>query len=134
MGVRQYSETVGRFTTQDPLGFSSNSDNFYECVANNSMVNIDPTGLMTNLTCLNRVQNFLLDAKNAKSYADLVTLSLKIPKLYSTCECEIKNSHTVKSAYEQALQIIKAAGISVADVFMIFPINVYNQQCCPNMI
>ena len=50
MGVRQYSEKVGRFTTQDPIGFKSDSSNFFEYVQNNPLINIDLTGLWTYAT------------------------------------------------------------------------------------
>jgi uncharacterized protein RhaS with RHS repeats len=45
MGVRQYSETVGRFTKQDPIGFSSGVLNIYRFVINNPNKYNDPTGL-----------------------------------------------------------------------------------------
>jgi RHS repeat-associated protein len=44
MGVRQYSETVGRFTTSDPLGYKAGDVNFYRYVKNRCLVYIDPTG------------------------------------------------------------------------------------------
>jgi RHS repeat-associated protein len=46
MGVRQYSETVGRFTTQDPLGRRTGDLNFYRYVWNSPEVLVDPTGLI----------------------------------------------------------------------------------------
>jgi RHS repeat-associated protein len=43
MGVRQYSETVGRFTTQDPIGFKD-AVNRYAYTQNNTLARIDPSG------------------------------------------------------------------------------------------
>jgi RHS repeat-associated protein len=44
MGVRQYSETTGRFTTQDPLGYKAGDTNIYRYVKNMCLMYIDPTG------------------------------------------------------------------------------------------
>jgi RHS repeat-associated protein len=44
MGVRQYSETVGRFTTQDPLGMKGGL-NYYKYAQNNSLKLMDANGL-----------------------------------------------------------------------------------------
>jgi RHS repeat-associated protein len=45
MGVRQYSEATGRFTTQDPIGLRAGDLNFYRYSRNNPAKIIDPTGL-----------------------------------------------------------------------------------------
>jgi RHS repeat-associated protein len=44
MGVRQYSEIVGRFTTQDPIGRDSGQNNIYIYSNNNPALFLDPTG------------------------------------------------------------------------------------------
>jgi len=45
MGMRQYSEKVGRFTTQDPMGTGSDDKNLYRYVRNAPENYFDPTGL-----------------------------------------------------------------------------------------
>jgi RHS repeat-associated protein len=50
MGVRQYSEKVGRFTTRDPLGFEAGDKNFYRYVSNRPEVLVDARGLFA--TCI----------------------------------------------------------------------------------
>jgi RHS repeat-associated protein len=45
MGVRQYSETVGRFTTQDPIGRKGSGTNLFRYVTNRPLYNVDPKGL-----------------------------------------------------------------------------------------
>jgi RHS repeat-associated protein len=45
MGVRQYSEKVGRFTTQDPMGFKATGFNFYRYALNDPLNYVDSTGL-----------------------------------------------------------------------------------------
>ena len=44
MGVRTYDASLGRFLSQDPIGFSSDSD-FYRYAMNNPVNKIDPSGL-----------------------------------------------------------------------------------------
>jgi RHS repeat-associated protein len=46
MGVRQYGETAGRFTTRDPLGFEGKDVNLFRYVANSVLNKIDPSGLI----------------------------------------------------------------------------------------
>lgn len=40
-----YAPIVGRFTTEDPIGFDSGDSNFYRYVGNNPLVETDPSGL-----------------------------------------------------------------------------------------
>jgi uncharacterized protein RhaS with RHS repeats len=54
MGVRQYSETVGRFTTQDPLGMKGGL-NYYCYVNNNPLISIDLTGLAGTLIIISQL-------------------------------------------------------------------------------
>ncbi|OWK38392.1 RHS repeat-associated core domain-containing protein [Fimbriiglobus ruber] len=42
---RWYSETLGRWTTTDPLGFEGGDNNFYRAFANNTLTNADSSGL-----------------------------------------------------------------------------------------
>jgi RHS repeat-associated protein len=44
MGVRQYSEGTGRFTTQDPLGYGAGDVNLFRYSANGPLHLVDPTG------------------------------------------------------------------------------------------
>jgi RHS repeat-associated protein len=44
MGVRQYSENTGRFTSQDPLLYKAHDLNFYHYAANNPHEFFDPDG------------------------------------------------------------------------------------------
>jgi RHS repeat-associated protein len=55
MGVRMYDAGVGRFTTQDPIGFRSGDLNLYRYVRNNSVNMIDPLGLL----CPSNVKEYL---------------------------------------------------------------------------
>ncbi len=43
--ARYYGPTTGRFISEDPAGFSSDSLNFYDYVSNNPIVFSDPSGL-----------------------------------------------------------------------------------------
>jgi RHS repeat-associated protein len=43
--ARYYDENSGRFLSEDPAGFSSDSLNFYDYVSNNPLVFSDPSGL-----------------------------------------------------------------------------------------
>jgi RHS repeat-associated protein len=43
--ARYYDPTTGRFPSEDPAGFSSDSLNFYDYVSNNPLVFSDPSGL-----------------------------------------------------------------------------------------
>jgi RHS repeat-associated protein len=43
--ARYYDPKVGRFLSEDPIGFDSRDPNFYEYVRNNPVNMIDPTGL-----------------------------------------------------------------------------------------
>jgi uncharacterized protein RhaS with RHS repeats len=43
--ARYYDPTVGKFLSEDPLGFVGRSSNFYEYVYNNPFVFTDPAGL-----------------------------------------------------------------------------------------
>jgi len=43
--ARYYDSTIGRFISEDPAGFSSDTLNFYDYVSNNPLVLSDPSGL-----------------------------------------------------------------------------------------
>jgi uncharacterized protein RhaS with RHS repeats len=43
--ARYYDPTIGRFISEDPIGFESGQDNFYVYVGNSPIKNFDPTGL-----------------------------------------------------------------------------------------
>lgn len=43
--ARYYDPVTGRFISEDPAGFSSDTLNFYDYVSNNSLVFTDPSGL-----------------------------------------------------------------------------------------
>jgi hypothetical protein len=45
MGVRQYNSQIGRFTTQDPLGFDGEDFNFFRYAKNNPLRFTDSWGL-----------------------------------------------------------------------------------------
>jgi RHS repeat-associated protein len=45
--ARYYDPTIGRFISEDPLGFSSGGENFYVYTENNSIGFKDPLGLYT---------------------------------------------------------------------------------------
>jgi RHS repeat-associated protein len=45
MKARYYDSEVGRFISEDPLGFNGGSLNLYEYAANNPIMFMDPTGL-----------------------------------------------------------------------------------------
>ena len=47
MRARFYDSEVGRFLTEDPLGFEGGDWNVYEYVAGNPIIDIDPGGLVT---------------------------------------------------------------------------------------
>jgi RHS repeat-associated protein len=42
--ARYYDPTMGRFLSEDPIGFSSDTSNFYDYVSNNPLVFNDPSG------------------------------------------------------------------------------------------
>lgn len=43
--ARNYNPSVGRFLTEDPIGFGGGDVNLYRFVRNNSVRHTDPTGL-----------------------------------------------------------------------------------------
>ncbi|HEV8379778.1 MAG TPA: RHS repeat-associated core domain-containing protein [Tepidisphaeraceae bacterium] len=45
--ARYYDPKVGRFISQDPIGFEGGDANLYRYVGNNSVNEVDPTGLIT---------------------------------------------------------------------------------------
>ena len=45
MKARYYDPEVGRFISEDPIGFEGGDVNFYAYVANNPINNVDPSGL-----------------------------------------------------------------------------------------
>lgn len=45
MGARYYDSNVGRFISEDPIGFAGGTVNLYEYVGNNPVNSIDPEGL-----------------------------------------------------------------------------------------
>src|SRR5205823_3703960 len=44
--ARYYDPYIGRWTSQDPIGFQAGDSNLYRYVANRSMAQVDPSGLM----------------------------------------------------------------------------------------
>ena len=43
--ARYYDPAAGRFLSEDPIGFDSGQNNFYDYVGNSPVLNFDPTGL-----------------------------------------------------------------------------------------
>src|SRR5205823_1808933 len=46
LGLRWYDPTLGRFITQDPIGFAAGSLNLYSYAGNNSTNSKDPSGML----------------------------------------------------------------------------------------
>jgi RHS repeat-associated protein len=65
MGVRMYDAGVGRFTSQDPLGFQAGDTNLFKYVWNNSINQIDPNGLDPCFMHCRGVARILREARSA---------------------------------------------------------------------
>jgi RHS repeat-associated protein len=66
MKARYYDSEVGRFISEDPLGFEGGSLNLYVYAANNPIMFMDPNGL-----CINAISDYLGDVFTAPNYEEL---------------------------------------------------------------
>jgi RHS repeat-associated protein len=66
MKARYYDSGVGRFISEDPLGFNGGNINLYVYAANNPIMFMDPNGL-----CINAISDYLGDVFTAPNYESL---------------------------------------------------------------
>ena len=99
--ARYYQPTLGRFLSEDPLGFSAGDMNIYRYVSNRPTSMIDPTGLVNWLGVLDRVDQAVA------GFADTVTFGATTKlrtKLYGDVATQ---NH--KGAYFTGGQLVGAA-------------------------
>jgi RHS repeat-associated protein len=70
MKARYYDAEVGRFISEDPMGFEGGSLNLYLYAANNPIMFMDPNGL-----CINAISDYLGDVFTAPTYESLRTIT-----------------------------------------------------------
>jgi len=72
---RDYSPTLGRWVTMEPIGTNSGTNNLYECLENDPLTSLEPSGLKV---CVIAIEGFLGKPKFSydplgKIYKDLAT-------------------------------------------------------------
>ena len=73
MKARYYDPEVGRFISEDPIGFEGGDVNFYAYVSNNPINNVDPSGLFVHeliASGFNAVADFFSGGGNGNSFED----------------------------------------------------------------
>ena len=87
--ARFYDPAMGRFISQDPIGFSSGDANLYRYVGNNPIDHVDPSGNLAVTECAvykaatialdllcPAIQNYLKGEYKGKSWAEIGTLNI----------------------------------------------------------
>ncbi|MBI5100315.1 MAG: RHS repeat-associated core domain-containing protein, partial [Nitrospirae bacterium] len=74
MRARYYEPKVGRFISEDPIGFEGGTVNLYEYVGSNPVNNIDPTGTFSwpfGIDCGQYVEKFMAARKKCLNECSL---------------------------------------------------------------
>jgi RHS repeat-associated protein len=77
MRARYYNPAVGRFISEDPLGFGGGDVNLYVYAGNNPVVGVDPWGLSWRSVALGSTSAVLSTASLATMYYPAVSAPLK---------------------------------------------------------
>jgi RHS repeat-associated protein len=82
--ARYYDPKVGRFISQDPIGFEGGDSNLYRYVGNNSVNEVDPSGLITGGGFMNSVSSALNSRLFAPFTKFATTLASKASDAFTT--------------------------------------------------
>ena len=73
---RHYDPRIGRFISEDPIGFAGNSPNLYSYAKNSPTIYTDPSGLFCVDRFIARFENDVKQTKDALSFWDTMSFAV----------------------------------------------------------